>query len=93
MNDLRAQIEEKSAMRKNLDSFRAEPSNPNDFLNYKNKFDMRNLHIVLENRPNLVHSDNYMAREQQREVYDYQVQKANEKNNEKMADHNMKRSS
>jgi len=89
MNDLRAQIEEKSAMRKNLDSFRAEPSNPNDFLNYKNKFDMRNLHIVLENRPNLVHSDNYMAREQQREVYDYQVQKANEKNNEKMADHNM----
>jgi len=91
MDDLRAQIEEKSAMRKNLDSFRAEPSNPNDFLNYKNRFDMRNLHIVLENRPNLVHSDNYMAREQQREVHDYQVQKAQEKNAEKMADHNMMR--
>jgi len=91
MDDLRAQIEEKNAMKKNLDNFRSEPSNPNDFLNYKNRFDMRNLHIVLENRPNLVHSDNYMAREQQREVHDYQVQKANEKNAEKMADHNMMR--
>merc|ERR1712178_224721 len=89
MDDLRAQIAEKAEMRKNLDNFRSEPSNPNDFLNYKNRFDLRNLHIVLENRPNLVHSDNYMAREQLRELHDHQLRKANEQNAEKMADHNM----
>jgi len=87
MDDLRAQIEEKAEMRKNLDNFRSEPSNPNDFLNYKNRFDMRNLHIVLENRPNLVHSDNSMAREQLADVHAEQLRKANERNAEKMADH------
>lgn len=87
MDDLRAQINEKNEMRKNLDNFRSEPSNPNDFLNYKNRFDLRNLHIVLENRPNLVHADNSMAREQLRDVHEEHVRKANERNAERMADH------
>lgn len=86
MEALQHQIDEKAEMRKNLDHFRTEPSMPNDFLNYKQRFDLNNLHLVLESRQQLHHSDNYLAKEKLRELHDHQVRKAEESNAEKLHD-------
>lgn len=89
MEDLRAQIAEKRANEEGIDNFRRDVNTPNDFLNYKDRFDINNLHIVLENRRMMVHPDNSLAKEKLRDVHEAEVRKANTQNEEKMRDYEM----
>jgi len=89
MEDLRAQIEEKRVSKEGCDNFRQPVNQPNDFLNYKDRFDMNNLHIVLENRRMMVHPDNSMAKEKLREVHEAELRKVKSQNEEKLRDYEM----
>jgi len=86
---LDAQIAQKAEMRENVDGFRDQVNNPNDFLNYKDRFDDNNLAIVLENRRMMVHPDNSMAKAQLRDVHEAGVRKNRVQNEEKLRDYEM----
>lgn len=87
--DLDAQIAEKAAIRSGADDFRKDVNNPNDFLNYKDRFDDNNLQIVLENRRLMVHPDNSMAKAQLRDVHEAGMRKNQVQNEEKLRDYEM----
>jgi len=58
-------------------------------LKYKDRFDINNLHIVLENRRLLAHPDNSAAKEQLRDVHDAELRKVKAQNEEKLKDYEM----
>jgi len=87
--DLQKQILEKQEIAADLNRFRNDQSNPNDFLQYKDRFDDNNQNIVFENRRLMVHPDNNMAKEQQRGVYESEVRKLQVNNEEKLKDYEM----
>jgi len=87
MQELNAQIAEKNEIRQELDGFRGPQNTPNDFLQYKDRFDDHNLQIVLENRRLMVHPDNSLAKEKLRDVHENEMRKATVSNQEKLKDY------